>query len=52
MSTPERIERARQRKLREWRNRKRLAGALFILGALVGVSHLIVIGAIKLPPRY
>jgi hypothetical protein len=78
LSAPERIERDRQRKLREWRKRKRLAWGLFILGALVGLAHLgehlgaftvyrsgvddivagyplagllIVIGAMKLPPR-
>ena len=40
LSAPERIEHERQRKLHEWRKRKQLAGTLFVLGGLVGVSHL------------
>lgn len=39
LSASERVERDRQRRLRDWRRRRWLAGSLFGLGALVGVTH-------------
>ena len=39
LSASERVERDRQRRLRDWRRRRLLAGTLFALGTLVGISH-------------
>lgn len=41
MSASERLERDRQQRLRDWRRRRWLAVALFALGTLLGITHLL-----------